>query len=53
MGVNAALEYLFVSLDKSVLANTINSQNFTIICLKDIRFYFATICVEPLVYCIS
>ena len=29
-----------------------NSQNFSIICLKEQRFYFATICVESLVCCI-
>ena len=37
MSVNVALEYLLVSLSKSVLVNTFNSQNFIIICLEDIN----------------
>ena len=28
------------------VANTVNSQNFIIICLKELKFYFTTICVE-------
>ena len=37
MSVNVALEYLLVSLSKSVLVNTFNSQNFILICLEDIN----------------
>ena len=41
------LESLFVFLDKSVLVNTVTFQNFIIICLKKIKFYFTTIRVAP------
>ena len=43
------LESFFVSLDKFVLASTINSHNFVIICLNKPRFYFFIISVESLV----
>ena len=43
------LEPFFVSLDKFVLASTINSHNFVIICLNKPRFYFFIISVESLV----
>ena len=35
------------------MANKINSQNFIVVCLKELIFNLAIICVESLFYCIS